>query len=295
MKSGLIIKSTGGFYYVKLKNGKVYSCRARGNFRHQNTVPYVGDWVEIQIVDSDLQEGYVEQIAPRKNVLTRPPLANLDRLFIVSSLQDPAPDTTFIDKLLSICEHHQIEGILCFNKLDLSKNNALVQGYERIGYQVIQTSVIAGVGIEELKSLLKPGINGVAGFSGVGKSSLLNQVADFELAQIGKVSQKLQRGKHTTRHVELYTLWEDTYLADTPGFSSLEIDEIRKEELPELFIEFLPYQNHCRFLDCTHTKEPGCAVIAAVKRGDVMPSRHENYIAFYERLKEIKEWERNST
>lgn len=289
MQEGLIVKGIGGFYYVKCGE-KIYSCRARGKFRKDIKTPFVGDRVKIRLIDSE--EGYVEEIEPRKNGLIRPPIANIDRLIIVAALKDPDPDTHFIDKLLVICGFHGIEPVLCFNKVDLNGDLTIPEVYRSIGYPVQITSTKKNYGTEAFKNMMSNGITAVAGFSGVGKSSLLNAVdASFGL-KTGQVSEKLQRGKHTTRHVELYELENGGYLADTPGFSNLDIDMVRAEELKNFYPEFAPYMGNCRFADCSHTKEKGCSVLAAEAEGKIASFRLESYRMFYEHLKEIKEWER---
>ena len=289
MQEGLIVKGIGGFYYVKCGE-KIYSCRARGKFRKDIQTPFVGDRVKIRLIDGE--EGYVEEIEPRKNCLIRPPIANIDRLMIVAALKDPKPDTVFIDKLLVICAFCGIKPILCFNKVDLNNNLTIPEVYRSIGYPVQITSTKENHGVQELKAKVSDGITAVAGFSGVGKSSLLNMVDKSFGLKTGGVSEKLQRGKHTTRHVELYELESGGYLADTPGFSNLDIDMVRAEELPECYPEFALYAENCRFADCTHTKEKGCSVLAAEADGKIASFRLESYRMFYERLKEIKEWER---
>ncbi len=290
MNQGIIIKGIGGFYYVKTANG-IYTCKAKGSFRKNNVIPYVGDYVNIRIVNEEKMEGFIEEIGERKNYLIRPPVSNVDRMIIISAVADPVPDTMFIDKLIAICEYNHIEPVLCFNKIDLPYDTEIVKEYEKIGYNVIMTSVTKEIGLKNLKSLLSEGITAVAGFSGVGKSSLLSYAVDKDL-ETGSVSDKLARGRHTTRHVELFEVEEGKFFADTPGFSGLDIDIIRKEELAGYFVDFSPYMDDCRFKDCSHTSEIGCAVIAAVENGEISPSRHKNYKELYERLKLINDWER---
>lgn len=285
----MIVKGIGGFYYVKCGE-KVYACRARGKFRKDIKTPFVGDRVKIRLIDEE--EGYVEEIEPRKNCLIRPPISNLDRLIIVAALKDPKPDTHFIDKLLIICGFHHIEPVLCFNKSDLNADLSIPEAYRCIGYPVQVTSAKKQYGIEAFRSMVCGGITAVAGFSGVGKSSLLNTVDGKLALKTGSVSEKLQRGKHTTRHVELYELENGGYLADTPGFSNLDIDMVRAEELAGFYPEFEEYESQCRFADCSHTREKGCAVLSAAEDGKISPFRLESYRMFYDHLKEIKEWER---
>ncbi len=290
MIQGIIVKGIGGFYYVKTSEG-IYTCKAKGSFRKNNIVPYVGDYVNIRVVSEEKKEGFIEEIHKRKNFLIRPPVANVDRMIIISAIADPVPDTVFIDKLIAICEYNHIEPVLCFNKLDLSSDTKIIEEYEKIGYKVIKTSVKNNIGLESVKELLSEGITAVAGFSGVGKSSLLSYAVDKKL-ETGSVSDKLARGKHTTRHVELFEVEEGKFFADTPGFSSLDVDIIRKEELAVCFIDFTEYTDACRFKDCSHTTEIGCAVIEAVKNGKIAESRHINYKELYEKLKQINDWER---
>ncbi len=291
MIKGLIIKSLGGFYYVKCGE-RIISCRAKGGFRNSGETPFVGDTVDLRIVSEELSEGYVEKIYPRKNKIIRPPVSNIDRLLIVSSLSSPEPDTVFIDKMTAMCEHSGITPVLCFNKADLTDDYSIAEEYRKTGYKVIVTSVFENKGTEELKELVSEGITAVAGFSGVGKSSILNSVTNKELSETGSVSRKLSRGKHTTRHAELFPLSEKAYIADTPGFSSVNIEHLRKEELAELFIEFRPFISDCRFNDCLHLKERDCAVKKAVDEGKIPAFRYESYKLLYDSVKDINDWER---
>ena len=290
MKEGIVIKGIGGFYYVRTDDG-IYTCKAKGTFKKDKNILYVGDYVKIRIVDEEEKEGFVEEIRQRKNVTIRPPVANIDRMIIISAVADPLPDTVFIDKMLALCEHNNIEPYLCFNKIDLTDDLSIADNYEKIGYIVIRTSAVNEIGVSYLKELLCDGITAVAGFSGVGKSTLISSITNLNL-KTGKVSEKISRGKHTTRHVELFEVENGKFFADTPGFSSLEIDEIRKEELSSLFIEFRDYTDLCRFKDCSHTKERDCGVINAVRNGEILKSRHDNYVMFYDKLKLINDWER---
>lgn len=291
MTEGIIVKGIGGFYYVKTDFG-IFTCKAKGSFRKENKTPYVGDRVKIRIVSEETKEGFIEEIRERTNFLIRPPVANIDRMIIISSVAEPSPDTCFIDKMIAICEHNNIEPVLCFNKIDLKADFSIISDYEKIGYKVMKTSVKDGVGLLDLKNMLIKGITSVAGFSGVGKSSLLSTAIDKKL-ETGKVSDKISRGRHTTRHVELFEVEEGKFFADTPGFSGLDIETLRKEELASLFIDFKDYTDLCKFKDCSHTKEQGCAVINAVNEGKIVKSRHENYLEFYNTLKLINDWERS--
>lgn len=291
MIKGLIIKSLGGFYYVKCGE-RIISCRAKGGFRNSGETPFVGDTVDLRIVSEELSEGYVEKIYPRKNKIIRPPVSNIDRLIIVSSLMSPEPDTVFIDKMLLMCEHSGITPVLCFSKSDLGGDMTLPESYRKIGYKVLITSIEKNEGTDEIKELVKEGITAVAGFSGVGKSTLLNRLLNKKISETGDVSRKLSRGKHTTRHAELFPIGENAWIADTPGFSNLSIETLKKEELAELFREFRPHIENCRFNDCTHRKERDCAVKAALESGEIPAFRYENYNLFYDSVKDINDWER---
>lgn len=291
MIKGLIVKSLGGFYYVKCGD-EIISCRAKGGFRNTKETPFVGDTVDLRIVSEELKEGYVEKIYPRKNKIIRPPVSNIDRLIIVSSLSSPAPDTVFIDKMTAMCEHSGITPVLCFTKADLTDDLSICREYEKTGYKVIVTSMEEETVPEELKELMTDGITAVAGFSGVGKSTLLNRLTDSDISETGSVSKKLSRGKHTTRHAELFQIDENAYIADTPGFSSLNIEHLKKEELAGLFVEFTPFVSRCRFNDCLHLKEKDCKVKEAVEEGIIPSFRYESYKLFFDALKDINDWER---
>ena len=268
MKEGLVIKGIGGFYYVQCGD-VLHACRARGKFRKDKISPYAGDRVRIE-VDAN-NEGYVQEILPRKNFLVRPPLANLDKLFVVSSVRDPQPSTLIIDKTIAAAELKGIEPVLVFTKTDLSDTTELKDIYGSIGIRCYFVSAADGVGVDDLRP-------------------------ELELAT-GETSKKLGRGRHTTRHVELYPV-EGGYVADTPGFSTMDIERyelFRKEELPEGFREFAPYLGECRFTSCSHTCEKGCAVLKAVEEGKISRSRIDSYIAMYNEVKDIKEWQLSKT
>ena len=270
MKEGLVIKGIGGFYYVQCGD-VLHACRARGKFRKDKISPYAGDRVRIEVDAND--EGYVQEILPRKNFLVRPPLANLDKLFVVSSVRDPQPSTLIIDKTIAAAELKGIEPVLVFTKTDLSDTTELKDIYGSIGIRCYFVSAADGVGVDDLRPELTGCISAFTGNSGVGKSTLLNLlVPELELAT-GETSKKLGRGRHTTRHVELY----------------------RKEELPEGFREFAPYLGECRFTSCSHTCEKGCAVLKAVEEGKISRSRIDSYIAMYNEVKDIKEWQLSKT
>lgn len=270
----------------------VYECKARGNFRKMNLSPLVGDDVEISVNEN--AENRIEAILPRKNSLVRPPLANLDQLFIVSSIVDPVINTFIIDKLIAIAEYKKIEPIMIITKIDMDDSYTHYEKiYKSAGFKTIACSNLDMRGTEEVKSLLKGKISAFTGNTGVGKSSLLNSIDKGLTLKTGETSKKLGRGKHTTRHSELFKVCGG-YVADTPGFSSIDFEKcerILKDDLFECFREFEPYFGQCKFSTCSHINEKGCAVCSAVKNGEIQKSRHDSYIQMYNDVKDIKEWE----
>ncbi len=289
-KKGLLIKGVGGLYEVLTEQGTV-ECRARGIFRKQGNSPLVGDRVVIEKQEDGSR--VLAEIEPRKNSLIRPPLANLDKLVLIVSTCDPYPNLLVIDKLIAICEHKEIEPVLVITKSDCREDEELFQTYTAAGFQVMKASGQTGEGVEAVRNLLSRGISALAGNSGVGKSTLLNAVCPELSLQTGEISKKLGRGRHTTRHIQLYPL-DKGFVADTPGFSSLDFtrcETILKEDLPFCFREFSPYVENCRFTGCLHTARGGCAVVQAVEEGKIPRSRYENYLALYEQVKDIREWE----
>lgn len=287
---GLVLKGIGGFYYVQCGEA-LYPCRARGKFRKERISPYAGDRVRFTVDENG--DGCLTEILPRKNFLVRPPLANLDKLFIVSSVSDPQPSTLIIDKTIAAAEIKGIEPVLVFTKTDLDDAAPLRAIYGSIGLHCYFVSSVDGVGVESLRPELTGCVSAFTGNSGVGKSTLLNMLMPELVLETGEISKKLGRGRHTTRHVELYPV-EGGYVADTPGFSTMDIDRyelFKKEELTDGFREFEPYIGACRFTSCSHTCEKGCAVLEAVESGKVSRSRIESYIAMYNEVKDIKEWQ----
>ena len=288
---GRILKATGGFYYV-LSDAVLYECRARGLFRKTGVSPLVGDWVEIE--ETGEEKGYVTRILDRKNSLIRPPLANLDQLFLVVSVADPQPNLLVLDKLIAIAEHKKIEPLLIVTKTDLGEWETLAALYEKAGFQVFCTGLDQDSDLAMLRRSMEGKISAFCGNSGVGKSSLLNRIDSRLDLSTAQISQKLGRGRHTTRHVQLYPVSNGGYIADTPGFSSRDLERyevILKDQLQYCFREFGPHLNQCRFTGCSHTKEKGCAVLAAMKEGEIASSRHDSYCTLYEAAKNIKEWE----
>lgn len=290
-RTGLIVKATGGFYYVQAED-VLYACRARGLFRKEGVSPLVGDRVELEPTGE--AAGYVTAILPRKNALVRPPLANVDTFVIVASVSDPAPNALVIDKLMAIACHKGIRPMLVITKSDLGAPDSLEEIYRTVGIPVFAVSQQSDEGIADIRAALSNGISAFSGNTGVGKSSLLNRIDERLLIATGETSRKLGRGRHTTRHVELYPIGEDGWIADTPGFSAVELERyeiIRKEELADCFSEFAEFLGDCRFTGCSHTVEKGCAVLEALREGKIHPSRHASYCALYEDAKKLKEWE----
>jgi ribosome biogenesis GTPase len=290
MAEGIIYKALSGFYYVKSGEG-VTECRARGKFRHEGQNPLVGDRVEF-----DPDGKMVVEIKERKNAFMRPPVANLDIIVIVASRAIPVTDPFLIDKMTTIAEHNGVEPIIVFNKTDLESPSELKAIYDRALFRTCLTSCETGEGIDELKELLRGSVAAFTGNSGVGKSSLLNALDPRFSIETGEVSEKLGRGRHTTRHVELFDTDFGAVIADTPGFSSFETESGELDDpasLEKAFRDFRPYIEKCRFIGCAHTRESGCAVIDAVRAGKIEKSRHESYVRLYEKLSKVPEWQRN--
>lgn len=286
---GTIVKGIGGFYYIEAAN-VIYECKARGVFRKEKMTPLVGDRVIISV--NEIAENTIDEILDRKNFLVRPPVANIDNLIIVASTVEPKPSTLVIDKLIAVAEHKSIEPILIVSKADLSSAQELCDIYRTTGIKTIPISNETGEGIDEVRKIFKDKISAFTGNSGVGKTSLLNNLDDSLLLKTAEISQKLGRGRHTTRQAELFKVCGG-YIMDTPGFSSFEIDKnnlIMKDELPYCFREFKVYLDNCKFTSCTHTCDKGCAVVDAVEKGFISRSRHNSYIQLYNEVKDIKEW-----
>ena len=292
-EQGIILKALSGFYYVDPGDGSLIACRARGKFRHQSVTPLVGDRVEFTRLEGG--SGMVDQILPRKNEFLRPAVANIDQLVIIVSQAIPVTDPFLIDRMTSLAESKGCESVICINKCDLERADDLFAIYTAAGFATVRVSAETGEGIEELSSLIAGKVSAFTGNSGVGKSSILNILEPgFSLA-VGLVSEKLGRGRHTTRHVELFRLKSGAVVADTPGFSSFDTDQTefrQKETLAATFREFRPYLDQCRFVGCAHVKEKGCAVREAVRQGMIPPSRHASYVRLYEQAKARKEWEK---
>lgn len=287
---GTIIKGIGGFYYVEAAD-EIFECKARGVFRKEKLTPLVGDKVTVSINDN--AENTVDEIMPRKNVLTRPPVVNIDNLIIVVSTVEPKPSTLVIDKLIAVAEHKDIEPIIVITKSDLASAREIYDIYTLAGFNTITVSNETGSGIDDVKAVLNGKISALTGNSGVGKTSLLNNLDSSLDLKTAHISKKLGRGRHTTRQAELYRVCGG-FVVDTPGFSSFEIDKddiIMKDELPYCFRDFSEYIDKCKFFpSCTHTADKGCAVIEAVNEGKISKSRHNSYVQLYNSVKDIKEW-----
>jgi len=289
--TGRIVKALSGFYYVDTGDGQPVPCRGRGKLRHQKIVPLVGDRVEFTATQDG--KGMVDAVLPRKNQFGRPAVANLDQMVIVCSGAVPVTDPFLIDRMAAMAEWKGCEPLIVFNKCDLERAEELAELYRKAGFATLQMSAETGEGVDALAAALAGKVSAFTGNSGVGKSSILNALQpDFGL-EVGEVSEKLGRGRHTTRHVELFPV-AGGLVADTPGFSAFDAEELEpipKGELAGAFREFAPYLDRCRFQGCAHVKERGCAVRAAVEAGEIAPSRHKSYVRLYEQAKEIPEWE----
>ena len=289
-QTGRIIRSISGFYEVHTPEGTV-TCRGRGSLRRSGDSPLTGDMVEISI---EKGKGMVEKILPRKNSFVRPAVANIDALVIFAANVNPVTEPFLIDRVAAIAGDREVPVVLCINKCDLDPAVDLMRIYSRAGFPVILASAETGEGVDTLRELIKGKLTAFTGNSGVGKSSMLNALCPSLGLATGEVSEKLGRGRHTTRHVELYDLGDNTYVADTPGFSSFDTDQMDimlKENLQYAFPDFREYLGNCQFHDCTHRKEPGCAVRKALEDGILEPTRYDSYLRLYEKASQIKQWE----
>lgn len=290
---GKIVKGISGFYYVYVEGTGIYECKAKGAFRKQKMKPLVGDDVLIVSLDEEQKLGNVEQILERKNELIRPAVANIDMALVIFAAAKPQPNFNLLDRFLCMMEYQNVPVTICFNKCDLVSDEeieSLKQIYEPAGYNVLFTSVKKGQGIDELKSLLEGKTTTVAGPSGVGKSSLVNSLQSQIQMETGKISEKIERGKHTTRHSEIIPITDGTYIVDTPGFSSMDVPGFEKEQLWECFPEFVQYEPYCRFQGCSHIHEPDCGVKDALEKNLINKVRYDNYLLLYEELKNIRKY-----
>ncbi|HIR50671.1 MAG TPA: ribosome small subunit-dependent GTPase A [Candidatus Avoscillospira avicola] len=288
MEQGRIVKALSGFYDVDLGGGRIVTCKARGRLRKEGTTPLVGDQALVE-------NAMVQEILPRRNWFVRPAVANLDLLVLLASEVIPVTEPFLVDRITAIAGSQGVEVVIVVNKTDLSGEGELARVYRRAGYRVVCTSAVTGQGIEELRAMIAGKVVALSGNSGVGKSSILNRLAPSLCLPTGEVSDKLGRGRHTTRHIQLFSLPDGTYVADTPGFSSFDTEQmevILKENLQYAFPDFAPFLGRCQFHDCAHLREPGCAVTEALARGEIEPSRYESYRRLYEIARDRKAWEK---
>ena len=290
---GKIIKGIAGFYYIYAEDGNVYECKAKGIFRKDNFKPLVGDNVEITVLNEEEKEGSVTSILPRRNSLICPAVANVDQAFLIFAMENPKPNFLLLDRFLIMMKQQEIPAVICFNKKDVGEKEEMEKLYEiytGCGYRVVLSSTYEGEGMDEIHEILKGKTTVVAGPSGVGKSSITNCMQGEVQMETGEISKKLKRGKHTTRHSQVIPVEKNTFLVDTPGFSSLYLTDMKEEELRDYFPEFVMYEPQCRFQGCMHIHEPGCAVKKALSEGKISQQRYDNYLALYEELKEKRRY-----
>ncbi|MGN0383870.1 MAG: ribosome small subunit-dependent GTPase A [Eubacterium sp.] len=293
MIRGKIIKGIAGFYYVHVNRKGIYECKAKGIFRNKSIKPLVGDNVEIDILDEELKKGNISGILPRNNELIRPAAANIDQALIVFAMSNPQPNLNLLDRFLVMMEYWNIDAIICFNKTDICSDEDITlyhDTYCQAGYKVLLTSISENNGIEEVRKVLNGKTTVLAGPSGVGKSSMLNALLDTTIMETGAVSDKIGRGRHTTRHSEIFNIGEQTYIVDTPGFSSLYLENIECGQLRFYFPEFSVYEGKCRYNGCVHINEPDCAVKKSVEEGNIPLTRYKNYIQMYNEYKNKKKY-----
>lgn len=290
---GKIVKGIAGFYYVHVPDKGIYECKAKGIFRKENQKPLVGDDVEIQILDEEEAKGNIEKLLPRKSELIRPAVANIDQALVIFAIVKPQPNFNLLDRFLIMMEQQGIPCIICFNKADIDEKQegaSYEEIYRSCGYETLQVSAKDGQGLEQLKEMLVGKTTTVAGPSGVGKSSIINELQSSIQMETGAISTKIERGKHTTRHSELIAMEENTYILDTPGFSSLGLFDMEKEDLTKYYREFVSHEKYCKFAGCAHMNEPVCGVKEAVEDGEISGLRYENYKLLYQELKDRKKY-----
>jgi len=292
---GIVISNVSDLYSVELQDGKIYNCSARGKLKNKEISPVAGDWVEVEIIDEKKLIGVIHIIQPRKKYIKRPKMSNISQMIFVISAKQPKPDLKLLDKQLAYAEYMQIKPLIVLNKIDLEDEDIIyhiMDIYTKIGYKVIKTNAKQGIGIENITQQLKNEITAFSGNSGVGKSTLLNNIFKNNITQEGLISEKSKRGKNTTTQVRLYKLDDNSYVADTPGFSTFEIDEIESLDLAHYFLEFIPHINNCQFVGCSHIKEQNCGVKKALENGEISQERYNRYCEIYEEMKkkEARKW-----
>lgn len=292
MQKGIVISNISNLYNVEIENNKIYSCNARGKFKNNEISPVAGDRVKIEIVDEEKKIGVIEEIEERKNYVKRPKMANLSQIVLVVSMKLPKPDLELLDKQLAYAEYLSIKPVICLNKIDLVDENIsldIANTYKKIGYEVILTNAKNGEGMSKLKDKLQNQITAFSGNSGVGKSTLINKLFDKDITDEGQISSKNKRGKNTTTQVHLYKINENSYIADTPGFSTFDIYEIESENLCHFFIDFIPFIQNCEFVGCSHVKEEKCGIKEALKEEKISKERYERYCKIYQDMKQKEE------
>ena len=290
---GKIVKGSSGFYYVHVAETGIYECKAKGIFRNQKIKPLVGDDVEIVVLDEEKRIGNVEKILPRTRELIRPAVANIDMALVIFAAAKPDPNFNLLDRFLCMMEYQKVPVTICFNKCDLvteEQREALRKIYELAGYELLFTSAKTQENVEKLKSVLQGKMTAVAGPSGVGKSSLINDLQDAVQMQTGGISDKIERGKHTTRHSQIIPIAENTYIMDTPGFSSMDLPGFSKEDLWTCYPEFVRFEPGCRFIGCSHIGEPDCGVKTALAEGKISQVRYDNYVQLYQEMKNMRKY-----
>lgn len=290
---GKIVKGISGFYYVHVVESGIYECKAKGIFRNQKIKPLVGDDVEIVVLDEEKKIGNVEKILPRTRELIRPAVANIDMALVIFAAAKPDPNFNLLDRFLCMMEYQKVPVTICFNKCDLvteKQREVLRKIYELAGYELLFTSAKTQENVEKLKSVLQGKMTAVAGPSGVGKSSLINDLQDAVQMQTGGISDKIERGKHTTRHSQIIPIAENTYIMDTPGFSSMDLPGFSKEDLWTCYPEFVRFEPGCRFIGCSHIGEPDCGVKTALAEGKISQVRYDNYVQLYQEMKNMRKY-----
>ena len=292
MQKGIVISNISNLYIVELENNKICTCSARGKFKSNDISPVAGDFVEVEIEDEEKLTGVIDRIYPRSVDIKRPKMANISQIILVVSMKLPKPDLELLDKQLVYAEYMGIKPVIVLNKIDLEdeeKINNIAEVYEKIGYKVIKTNAKEGLGIQELKSLFKGNITAFSGNSGVGKSTLINALFEDNITEEGLISSKNKRGKNTTTQVRMYKIENDSYIADTPGFSAFEISEIESTDLCHYFKEFVSHISKCEFVGCSHIKEEKCGIKQAIEKGEISKERYERYCKIYSDIKEKEE------